>query len=112
MARRCILVALFVQLVATIHGQLIPASPSPKPPFATESSTVQNYGRLPLVFEPNRGQANKDVLFLAAGAHYRIDLKARSAVVKFADGFQIELETMGGQNAAFHSRPGANRRSQ
>src|SRR5665213_115086 len=87
----------FVLLATEIYGQLItPPNPSGLP-FARESSHAHNLGRLALVFEPNRGQAEKDVLFLAADPYYRIDLKARSATVKFADGFQIELATVGGQ---------------
>ncbi len=87
------LMALLLLLATEIHGQFAPSSM----PSATKSSVAQHYGRLPLVFEPNRGQADKDVLFLAASTEQRIELKRSSAVVKFADGFQIEMETVGGR---------------
>jgi hypothetical protein len=97
MSQRYVLVTLFVLLATESYGQLFHSPSSLDLPFVKESSEAYNFGRLPFVFEPNRGQADKDVLFLAAGAHYRIDLKARSAVVKFGDGLQIALETVGGK---------------
>ena len=87
MSQRFILVTIFVLLASEIYGQLIPST----------HPDARHVGRLPLVFEPNRGQAEKDVLFRATGAHYRIDITTRSAKIKFRDGFQVELETVGGQ---------------
>jgi hypothetical protein len=88
---------LLVLLAADIDGQPTALFPPVNSSPARESSGTQNYGRLPLTFEPNRGQTDKDVLFVAAGVRYRVDLKARSAAVKLADGFQMELEVVGGQ---------------
>jgi hypothetical protein len=42
---------------------------------------AQSYGRLPLSFEPNRGQTDARVKFLARGHGYRLFLTPREAVV-------------------------------
>ena len=43
-------------------------------------------GQLPLIFEPNHGQADRQVKFLARGAGYSLFLDSTSAVLAHADG--------------------------
>jgi hypothetical protein len=48
---------------------------------AAKERAAQAYGRLPLSFEPNRGQADARVRFLARGSGYRIFLTPAEAVL-------------------------------
>jgi hypothetical protein len=59
--------ALAVSLIAAFGG---PIAPQFKP----------NYGRIPLEFEENRGQADKSVRFLARGAAYSLFITDREAI--------------------------------
>src|ERR1700692_4963360 len=44
------------------------------------SEIVTEYGRLPLAFEPNLGQANPEAKFLARGAGYELFLTPKESV--------------------------------
>jgi hypothetical protein len=48
---------------------------------ATDARVGESYGRLPLYFEANRGQTDKDVRFLSRGAGYSLYLTAGEAVL-------------------------------
>jgi hypothetical protein len=48
---------------------------------ASDARVSETYGRLPLHFEANQGQAHKDVRFLARGAGYGLYLTADEAVL-------------------------------
>jgi len=48
---------------------------------ATDARIVETYGKLPLQFEANRGQIDKDVRFLSRGAGYSLYLTASEAVL-------------------------------
>jgi len=48
---------------------------------ATDSRVSETYGKLPLCFEANRGQTDKDVRFLTRGAGYGVYLTAGEAVL-------------------------------
>jgi hypothetical protein len=48
---------------------------------ATDARVSENYGKLPLQFEANRGQTHKDVRFLSRGAGYSLYLTASEAVL-------------------------------
>src|SRR5882762_4048834 len=50
----------------------------------TDARIVETYGKLPLQFEANRGQTDKDVRFLSRGAGYSLYLTAREAVLVLA----------------------------
>src|SRR5882762_8627011 len=47
----------------------------------TDARVSENYGKLPLQFEANRGQTHKDVRFLSRGAGYSLYLTAGEAVL-------------------------------
>ena len=53
--------------------------PSPDP--AVGAKVAQNYGQLPLSFEPNRGQIDPQVEFLSRGRGYQIFLTPEETVI-------------------------------
>ncbi|MGO9084684.1 MAG: SBBP repeat-containing protein [Candidatus Sulfotelmatobacter sp.] len=57
------------------------ASPSQKTSPAQKSQIVENFGRLPLSFEANHGQADKSVKFLSRGRGYELYLTGDKAVL-------------------------------
>jgi hypothetical protein len=67
----------------------LPAShiaPAPSSRFAeTRSRALGAYGKLPLSFEANRGQASAAVRFISRGAGYSLLLTANSAVLALSD---------------------------
>src|SRR6266436_2192110 len=48
---------------------------------ATDARVTESYGKLPLHFEANRGQTDKDVHFLSRGPGYSLHLTAGEAVL-------------------------------
>src|SRR3989475_11166498 len=53
-------------------------------PAATQARVSESYGKLPIHFEANRGQTDKDVRFLSRGAGYSLYLTASEAVLVLA----------------------------
>jgi hypothetical protein len=51
------------------------------PMVAKKASLAEKFGKLPLSFEPNRGQADKSIQFLAHGNGYGLVLNANQAVL-------------------------------
>jgi Bacterial Ig-like domain (group 3)/Beta-propeller repeat len=71
-------------LVTLAAIQALAAGPATKPVSdspAKKAQLVQNYGKLPLSFEANRGQVDKSVKFLAHGAGYGLFLTGQEAVL-------------------------------
>jgi hypothetical protein len=58
-----------------------PASASQKTSPAQKAQVVENYGKLPLTFEANTGQADKGVKFLSRGSGYGLYLTGNEAVL-------------------------------
>jgi hypothetical protein len=56
-----------------------------KPEATAKSRVVEAYGKLPLDFEVNRGQADRAVRFLSTGIGYRLALTSTGAVIAFND---------------------------
>ncbi|NLH99465.1 MAG: hypothetical protein GX446_08215, partial [Chthonomonadales bacterium] len=56
------------------------ASSSPEP-AKSKSSGVASYGSLPMAFEPNKGQADPSVAFLARGSGYAVLLRPTDATI-------------------------------
>src|SRR5208337_43212 len=77
--------ALFVTgLIATTSltaASAGPASSSQKTSPAQKAQIVNNYGKLPLSFEANTGQADKSVKFLSRGSGYGLYLTGNEAVL-------------------------------
>src|SRR5262245_53557215 len=57
---------------------------------ANEARVAEAYGKLPLYFEANRGQTDKDVRFLARGPDYSLYLTAGEAVLVLAPWYRDE----------------------
>jgi hypothetical protein len=62
-----------------------PASPSQKTPPAQKAQIAENYGKLPLSFEANTGQADKSVKFLSRGSGYGLFLTGNEAVLELLE---------------------------
>jgi hypothetical protein len=52
-----------------------------QPPAPAKAKVAANYGKLPLSFEPNRGQVDPSVQFLARGSHYSVMLQPSAATL-------------------------------
>src|ERR1700704_2683932 len=61
-----------------LAGVVLPAA------AATDARMSESYGKLPLHFEANRGQTDKDVRFLSRGPGYSLYLTAGEAVLVLA----------------------------
>jgi hypothetical protein len=61
-----------------LAGVVLPAA------AATDARMSESYGKLPLHFEANRGQTDKDVRFLSRGAGYSLYLTGSEAVLVLA----------------------------
>src|SRR5690348_7447532 len=85
------------------------ASAAARPKTSQRSQILRNYARLPLSFEPNLGQSNPDVKFLAHGEGYGLFLTGNRALLSVlvpaahADGQQarvLSLQLLGANSAA------------
>src|SRR5216110_44310 len=65
-------------LFTFVLGLTLPAA------AATNARVSESYGKLPLYFEANRGQTDKDVHFLARGPGYSLYLTSGEAVLVLA----------------------------
>jgi hypothetical protein len=91
--RRCAagLVISAAGLVSCSDPRFVPAhAPEQKRRFATLRATpaqaAEAFGKLPLRFEPNRGQADPEVKFLARGSGYTLLLTPDAAVLRLRNG--------------------------
>jgi Domain of unknown function DUF11/Beta-propeller repeat len=64
----------------TVGAQYLASNFPPK--SDTPNPTLKAYGQLPLIFEPNHGQSDPQVKFLAHGGAYGLFLTADSAVLR------------------------------
>src|SRR5690349_5919956 len=71
------------------------AAPLTAPDPATRARVEAAYGRLPLSFEANRGQAGAPVQFLARGNGYAVSLAAGGAVLGLGPEAQLRLQLVG-----------------
>jgi hypothetical protein len=83
------------------------ASISATPTFAASTAfsprLIEAYGRVPIAFEPNRGQADPAVQYLARGSGYTVLLTADEAVLALQRGgrsFVSEMRFGGGHSGA------------
>ena len=80
------------QTLALGNGVALAAPPSARPTLAGARA---DYGRLPLSFEPNRGQvSNRQVRYLAHGAGYSLYLTDRSAIIALRGSTQRSVVTL------------------
>src|SRR5262245_35575283 len=64
------------------------------------AALVEHYGRLPLHFEPNRGQADDRTQFLTRGPGYTLALSATEARVKLHNSRVFSLKLTAGNTQA------------
>ena len=73
-----------------------------QPAAAHSSSAVERYGQLPMTFEPNAGQTDASVRYLARGAGYTVFLTEREAVLALVPDAEtgertvVRMSTVGG----------------
>jgi hypothetical protein len=97
------------QAAVTVTTRPAPAGPANHPGLASVSA---DYGKLPLSFEANTGQADKSVKFLARGSGYGLYLTAEEAVLALHKGGCAELPAAGAGQAASSARQAALRHSE
>jgi hypothetical protein len=74
-------------LMASLALSVLAASPTPRPAYIADNSAAnkvqmaQNYGKLPLSFEANRGQSDPQVRFISRGRGYSLFLMDTAAVL-------------------------------
>jgi hypothetical protein len=73
----CLLWALPITMLPHVAAKPLATAPSKAPARMT---AAENYGKLPLHFEPNLGQSAKQVKFLSRGQGYTLFLTASEAV--------------------------------
>jgi len=87
-----------------------PESPSPKTAPAQKAQLVENYGKLPLSFEANTGQADNSVKFLSRGSGYGLYLTGAEAVLALHKSDCAGVAAAGvAQAASSARRPGLRR---
>jgi hypothetical protein len=78
------------------NGRIAGAATVPVPAHANiqaGSEVVTEYGKLPLAFEPNLGQANPEAKFLARGAGYELFLTPKESVFVLNTGGKKSITT-------------------
>ena len=70
-------------------------APPPSLPSLNQAQVQKNYGRLPLAFEANVGQADGSVQFLAHGPGYGLFLTSTEAVMVLSQGSGVKNEGSG-----------------
>src|SRR5437867_1358984 len=84
LARAIAMYALFSSAVAL--PSTVVSTPNANPETSTDAATrarlAHQYGKLPLIFEPNRGQADGSVRYLARGPGYKLLLLRDEAAVR------------------------------
>ncbi|HEX7333951.1 MAG TPA: SBBP repeat-containing protein [Pyrinomonadaceae bacterium] len=88
---RIVFLLAVICLLATFTGVIIvsanddnnlPPSPAPSQVTATKTSIAEQFGKLPLSFEINKGQIDESVKFVSHGPGYDLFLTATEAVLK------------------------------
>ena len=65
------------------------------PSVSAQSVSRTHPTKLPLVFEPNRGQTDPEVKFAARGSGYALLLTEREAVMRFSEGEAVRIRLAG-----------------
>jgi hypothetical protein len=81
LALRVLLVSALVAVSARLAVAAAPASQPHDNAAAAKTQVAQTYGRIPLSFEANQGQADKTVKFISRGSGYSLFLTDSSAVL-------------------------------
>ncbi len=72
-------------LLSVVNAQAkAPATPTSPPDPPSKIRLIESYGKLPLSFELNQGQTDKEVKFLSRGPGYSLFLTPTEAVLTLA----------------------------
>jgi uncharacterized protein (TIGR03437 family) len=106
----CIVVLLALSLLARQPDWHKPSLPEPaatlsQPDAKTRARLNESFGKLPLSFEANQGQADSAVRFLSRGSGYQLSLKATEAVLELRNKKTdaARYSTRSGSDGAHHS---------
>lgn len=86
---------LFLLFGNALHAQRKPAPDAPSTPPQSRSSVLASLSTLPAVFEPNRGQVDSAVRFLARSSGYTLFLTDREAVFAPPEGTPVRMRLSG-----------------
>src|SRR5580698_8758498 len=100
---RILFVSTLVAATAPLAIAAGPASQQPGNAAAAKAHVAQNYGKIPLSFEANQGQAVKSVKFVSRGSGYSLFLTDSSAVLALTK--QDAKSTKPGRNAGKGIKP-------
>lgn len=81
MIRRFTILLFFVSLLFPLLGFRSSKRPAVTPSSSHQLQFNSNYGKLPLAFEPNQGQTDPQVKFLARGSGYTLFLTGEEAIL-------------------------------
>ena len=81
-----LLVAGLTVMVAGVVATVLPSPRIQSQVFASRQAALKAPSRLPLVFEPNRGQAESGVAFVSRGPGYVLELSATQSRLRLAPG--------------------------
>jgi hypothetical protein len=118
MARMSVVWTSVCMLLALIPSSLSNASQMPPATLGDTSQVSKGlvataYGKLPLSFEPNRGQADGRVKFLSRGQGYALFLTPTEAVLSLRKGdIRSRPSSLGGPRRDMRSASGAVRKMQ
>ena len=96
--------------VAPIKPNAINAAELTKPDLSTQRRILENYGKLPLTFEENRGQVDPRVKFVSHGAGYTLFLTPDEAVLSVSEGKASDKRPRTNRGNQVHQSPVMDRR--
>ncbi len=97
----CVIAVFGMGLVSATHNSPSPKKPQTSPKSAqpnqlTQLKINQNYGHIPLYFEPNEGQSDPQVKFISRGSGYSLFLTPAEAVFALRSGSPKDLSPKAG----------------
>jgi Beta-propeller repeat/Abnormal spindle-like microcephaly-assoc'd, ASPM-SPD-2-Hydin len=95
--------------VAIINAKRDGGTELAKPDASTRIKILENYGKLPLAFEDNRGQLDQRVKFLSRGAGYTLFLTADEAVLSVPEGKANDKRPRTNRGNKFQQSPAVDR---
>ena len=106
----CLSSILLAASLMSIHGRLKPSKGvlmergTPASASRVQPGRVAGYGKLPLSFEANQGQADVGVKFLARGRGYGLFLTSSEATLELQRTFRRPSSVVSGQNQEARSQ--------
>lgn len=95
-----------LQLLAVSLALFLASPASAKVSEETRQQVVETYGKLPLSFEANQGQTDKQVKFLSRGSGYTLFLTPTEAVLSLNKSIQKPEDQSGAKAIEKPAHPG------